>query len=209
MNILLRVLFFGCLLTPSYASQADNFDYFSANRGMIRNGVQAVLTCNGLFTSQRSLEQVFAQELAYIKEPVGTVDGGNYRIDVSNKFVSVGGDDDGHQVSAVFRKGIGCVVLGPQQTLEHVEKLPSINIPESNVDRSKIPWPQGDLLVASEPASGVDQEALKAASEWAFVRDSQEQDTLSLIVLHKGQICLLYTSPSPRDQRGSRMPSSA
>ena len=25
----------------------------------------------------------------------------------------------------------------------------------------------------------------------------------------KGDICLLYTSPSPRDQRGSRMPSSA
>ena len=27
--------------------------------------------------------------------------------------------------------------------------------------------------------------------------------------LTKGRICLLYTSPSPRDQRGSRMPSSA
>ena len=25
----------------------------------------------------------------------------------------------------------------------------------------------------------------------------------------KGKYCLLYTSPSPRDQRGSRMPSSA
>ena len=25
----------------------------------------------------------------------------------------------------------------------------------------------------------------------------------------QGEICLLYTSPSPRDQRGSRMPSSA
>ena len=25
----------------------------------------------------------------------------------------------------------------------------------------------------------------------------------------EGNICLLYTSPSPRDQRGSRMPSSA
>ena len=25
----------------------------------------------------------------------------------------------------------------------------------------------------------------------------------------KGNVCLLYTSPSPRDQRGSRMPSSA
>ena len=29
------------------------------------------------------------------------------------------------------------------------------------------------------------------------------------IVEAKGWICLLYTSPSPRDQRGSRMPSSA
>ena len=26
---------------------------------------------------------------------------------------------------------------------------------------------------------------------------------------HQGKDCLLYTSPSPRDQRGSRMPSSA
>ena len=29
------------------------------------------------------------------------------------------------------------------------------------------------------------------------------------VVSIKNQICLLYTSPSPRDQRGSRMPSSA
>ena len=27
--------------------------------------------------------------------------------------------------------------------------------------------------------------------------------------LDQGVFCLLYTSPSPRDQRGSRMPSSA
>ena len=29
------------------------------------------------------------------------------------------------------------------------------------------------------------------------------------IFLHHDDSCLLYTSPSPRDQRGSRMPSSA
>ena len=28
-------------------------------------------------------------------------------------------------------------------------------------------------------------------------------------ILQNPEICLLYTSPSPRDQRGSRMPSSA
>ena len=33
-------------------------------------------------------------------------------------------------------------------------------------------------------------------------------DLLLQIVFHS-RICLLYTSPSPRDQRGSRMPSSA
>ena len=27
--------------------------------------------------------------------------------------------------------------------------------------------------------------------------------------IYEGKDCLLYTSPSPRDQRGSRMPSSA
>ena len=31
----------------------------------------------------------------------------------------------------------------------------------------------------------------------------------NLKIMSKGDVCLLYTSPSPRDQRGSRMPSSA
>ena len=32
---------------------------------------------------------------------------------------------------------------------------------------------------------------------------------LCVNLIEPGEICLLYTSPSPRDQRGSRMPSSA
>ena len=53
---------------------------------------------------------------------------------------------------------------------------------------------------------------------WNFVRDkwfllmnflvSCAHATLCYVV-PKVSICLLYTSPSPRDQRGSRMPSSA
>ena len=31
----------------------------------------------------------------------------------------------------------------------------------------------------------------------------------SLVIISQSRHCLLYTSPSPRDQRGSRMPSSA
>ena len=35
------------------------------------------------------------------------------------------------------------------------------------------------------------------------------QSQTSDAVVDGGNVCLLYTSPSPRDQRGSRMPSSA
>ena len=36
-----------------------------------------------------------------------------------------------------------------------------------------------------------------------------EKDTFDCIIVDLDMPCLLYTSPSPRDQRGSRMPSSA
>ena len=93
---------------------AQSVDYFEANRAMIRNGVQAVLTCNGLFTSERTLDQVFAEELAYLGERViGTSSDGNYLVDLNRKGVLVGGDADGVQIGAVFREGIGCVVMPP------------------------------------------------------------------------------------------------
>ena len=55
------------------------------------------------------------------------------------------------------------------------------------------------------------------ASGKSFVAGCFEQLGAALIdadrvgheVLAQSSICLLYTSPSPRDQRGSRMPSSA
>ena len=48
-----------------------------------------------------------------------------------------------------------------------------------------------------------------------FVRDEIKHSTdfgLSTVTIKASEVlkhCLLYTSPSPRDQRGSRMPSSA
>ena len=36
-----------------------------------------------------------------------------------------------------------------------------------------------------------------------------ERDGFEALAIHGNKSCLLYTSPSPRDQRGSRMPSSA
>ena len=46
-------------------------------------------------------------------------------------------------------------------------------------------------------------------STFAFQQKSSKPDGLPYVFVMEDLSCLLYTSPSPRDQRGSRMPSSA
>ena len=46
-------------------------------------------------------------------------------------------------------------------------------------------------------------------TEWINPLLSTITGTCRIVCIHNLNTCLLYTSPSPRDQRGSRMPSSA
>jgi CubicO group peptidase (beta-lactamase class C family) len=178
---------FLCLHTAVQAEEA--YDYFSANRELIRNGVQAVLMCNGLFTSGRSLEQVFAQELAYMERVGGTVGsaaGGDWIVDLDRRAVAVGPEDE--RIHAVFREGVGCVVMAPDQDLSDIESLPQLDLPLPAGDPASIAWPDGDLVKPRALPASVDNEALQAASEWAFERESAEQVTISLMVLQGKQI---------------------
>ncbi len=175
-------------LAPAQAGQEENYDYFNASRALIRHGVQAVLMCNGLFTSQRTLEQVFAQELAYLKEPIGTVDGGEYLVDWERKAVAVGGPDKGPVMRAAFRDGIACIIMAPDQNFDDIDSLPILDLPPPDGDPATIPWPNGDRLAEQALPVTIDPAALEAASVWAFERESAEQVTLSLMVVHRGNI---------------------
>ena len=53
---------------------------------------------------------------------------------------------------------------------------------------------------------GMSQDELTVQAEQQFAMSERAH---SEAMLMQSKICLLYTSPSPRDQRGSRMPSSA
>lgn len=163
-------------------------DYFSANREMIKRGVQAVLGCNGLFTSQRSLEDVFAQELAYMGPHLGDARGGDYRVHPDLRAFEVGTAANPPVMRAAFREGIGCVVLAPDQGLDAVEALPTIELPAPETDPGLQAWPQGDRLGGNALPDSVDAAALAAASDWAFERESSEQVTLSLLVVHGGLV---------------------
>ena len=172
----------------SGAQQEETYDYWRANRDMVQHGVQAVLMCNGLFTSNRTLEQVFDQELAYVRQPVGTARGGDYVVDWERKAVAIGAPGGVPVMRAAFRDGLGCVVMAPDQTFEDIADLPVLSEPPPPGDARAIPWPNGDLVEKRPLPSTVDAQALAAASEWAFERESPEQVTLSLLVVHDGEI---------------------
>ncbi|MCB0651027.1 MAG: serine hydrolase [Saprospiraceae bacterium] len=183
-------LFFACLILGSstFAQQQETYDYARPSREMVQNGVQAILMCNGLFTSNRSMDLVFEQELAYIKQPIGTAKGGDYRVDWDRKTVAIGVPGGTPVMRAVFREGLGCIILAPDQTFEDINDLPQLKTPPLKGDPAHIAWPNGDLIDKKPLPAEVDALALQAASDWSFDRESPEQVTLSLLIVYKGQI---------------------
>ncbi len=170
------------------AQQEETYDYWQVNRQMIRYGQQAVFMCNGLFTGNRTLKNVFAQELAFLPQPVGTPRGGDYVINKTRQAVAIGAGEGTPIMRAAFREGIGCVILAPDQTFEDIDRLPILELPYPPGDPATIAWPDGDLITDRSLPAGVDAAALQAASDWAFDRESPEQVTLSLLVVHNGRI---------------------
>ena len=170
------------------AQQEERYDYWTFNREMVRHGQQAVMMCNGLFTSNRTLELIFDEELAFLPDPVGTATGGDYVADRERRAVSIGGGDGVPTVRAVFRDGVGCVIMPPDQTLADISALPELDLALPSGDPATIAWPNGDLVDDGPLPPNIDAGALQAASDWAFERESDEQVTLSLMVVHRGQI---------------------
>jgi CubicO group peptidase (beta-lactamase class C family) len=155
---------------------------------MIQYGQQAIFMCNGLFTSNRTLEQVFDKELKYLSQPVGTPRGGDYEVDWERKAVAIGAAGGTPIMRAAFRQGIGCVIMAPDQTFVDIDDLPVLDTPPLPGDPETILWPEGDLVAHAPLPPTIDADALRAASDWAFDRDTPEQATLSLVVVHDGQI---------------------
>ncbi len=178
----------GAQVDAAGSQQKETYDYWQHQRQMVRHGQQAIFQCNGLFTSNRTLEQVFAQELAFLPEPVGTAAGGDYEVDYDRKAVAIGAGHGTPKMRAAFREGIGCVILAPDQTLDDIDGLPVLDLAPPPGDPAAIAWPDGDLVAESSLPPYVDPHALQAASDWAFDRESPEQVTLSLLVVHGGEL---------------------
>jgi len=202
-RLLVAVVSAALLFTVSLVGQqSETYDYWRHQRQMVRQGQQAIFMCNGLFTSNRTLEQIFEQELAFLPEPIGDPRGGDYEVDYNRKGVVVGSGRHAPKMRAAFREGIGCVILPPDQTLANTDQLPLLDLPYPDDDPANTPWPQGDLVTSTTLPSYIDASALEAASDWAFDRESPEQVTLSLLILHRGNI--IHERYAPGFNMGTR-----
>ena len=65
------------------------------------------------------------------------------------------------------------------------------------------------LEVLIQAGSIADEQAIQAWLEAELQRGAVRLEAAALRPLVEALVCLLYTSPSPRDKRQSRMPSSA
>ena len=167
------------------------FDYDASSRQMIRNGVQAVLTCNGLFTSGRSLDLVTAEELQYLRDPrFGGAVEDNVTLHEAERAVTIGGGRHGTAITAAFREGIGCVVMAPDQDLSDIQELPELPLPYPDIDPATTPWPGGDLVEEHPWPAAIDRDKLDAAADRIMNPEVPNHVSLSLIVVHRGDIVL-------------------
>ncbi|MCH7903981.1 MAG: serine hydrolase [Armatimonadetes bacterium] len=181
---------------PFIAAQQQNresYDYFGPNRQLVARGMQALILCNGLFTSGRSLEDVYRHELQIQRIPLLHPQNGDVQIDRNNKTVTVGrdGNDPIPVMRAVYREGLGCIVMSPDQTLADIDDLPILKMPPLSGNAARIDWPDGDRTDPYKRPTDFDKEALQEASDWLFdpeLHGNPSQVTLSLLVLYKGQI---------------------
>jgi CubicO group peptidase (beta-lactamase class C family) len=161
-------------------------------------GMQALLTCNGLFVSGRTLAQLYAAELKLDLIPLASAD--EVQIDRERRTVGVNenGKGPGPTMRAAYREGLGCVVLGPEQTFADLDNLPILKTPAFPGDPSTIAWPDGDLVESKPLPDYIDKTALDAAANFAFDRKTyghSSQITISLLIVHKGDIVLERYAP--------------
>ncbi len=211
------ILAAGLLVPAALPAQVGSDTYHRHSNMIVQRGTQALMLCNGLFVSNRTVDQIYDQELRLNEMPVVPLE--QVAIDKELRTVSVGvmkhemggegmqhegmqhegGPRGGHMpiMRAAYREGLGCIVMGPEQTLEDVGELPGLTMEPAGGPET-MAWPEGDVIVSKRLPRYVDRFALEAAADWAFDRETHghpSQITLGLLVVHKGDILLERYAP--------------
>src|SRR4051812_47185784 len=106
---------------------ATRYAYHQSTEALINSGMQALFICNGLFVSNRTMEQLYGAELKMNLLPLAPPD--EITIDRERKTVAVGKGGVVPVMRTAHREGLGCVLMGPEQTFSDIDKLPILEMP--------------------------------------------------------------------------------
>lgn len=181
-KIMAGLLLLAALLSASRIGLAKERD-----PGYIAAGYKAGFMCSAVFTAGRDPADVKREELkggdptvALVPDPV---------IDYRTRSVRVTYNKKKPPRLAVDHGGFGCVLMPPGATLDDVDMLPKVDMPDPAGDAKKIPWPDGDLLPDKDLPPEVDKAKLDRAVELAFSGAKYKPcNTLGVVVVYKGTI---------------------
>ena len=143
-------------LSLTIAAQQDSHDYWRVQREMIQRGQQAIFMCNGLFTSNRTLEQIFAQELKFLPADRHRRAAATTSSTARGRRSRSARPGGAPVMRAAFREGLGCVILAPDQTFDDIDELPRSTCRRHPAIRRDDAWPDGDLVTkAPLPAASM------------------------------------------------------
>jgi CubicO group peptidase (beta-lactamase class C family) len=184
-------------LNPASASTAMH-QYDQTNQAIVDRGTQALVMCNGLFVSGRTLEQIYDQELKL--DGIAILPQSLVAVDRKRRTVAVGGaeNDPVPTMRAADREGLGCIIMAPSQTFADLDDLPALKMPSTPGDRASERWPQGDQVPDGPLREDVDERALEAAADFTFNRAAHGRPshvTVSLLIVYEGDILFERYAP--------------
>ncbi len=185
------VLNLGCASTAMH-------EFDQTSQAIVDRGTQALVMCNGLFVSKRTLEQIYDQELEL--DGITILPRSMVTVDRTRRTVAVGGaeNDPIPTMRAVDREGLGCIVMAPSQTFADLDDLPELTMPRPAGDPANKAWPQGDQVPDRPPPKSVDRRTLERAADFTFNRAAHEHPshvTVSLLIVYEGDIVLERYAP--------------
>ena len=155
--------------------------FFVVKIAPIGSAYKAKRVCSCVFLAGRNPDQVLREDVAGL-EYIG--------VDIDKISKSVTGNFLGMaKRTAIYRDGLGCtLILG--KSADELKKQASEYKPKPAEDRSKIPWPDGDLVLDTPLPSNIDKPLLDNTLEWAFSSGNPKSPMMAraVVVVYDGRI---------------------
>jgi CubicO group peptidase (beta-lactamase class C family) len=157
------------------------FGFFVIKIAPVGCAYKAKRVCSCVFLAGRNPDQVIREDVAGLEYIGVNID--NTKKSVTGSFLGMA------KRTAIYRDGLGCTLV-LSKSADELKKQALGFKPTAIQDRSKIPWPDGDLLPDSPFPSNVSRRLLDNTLKWAFSPGSVDSPIMAraVVVVYDGRI---------------------